>query len=147
MRNTVAPVFAWPGWRLFAWADPDLALPMWRFVGLTFNKKLFNGGDYTENSKAAQTYAEHNARVRKICPPDRLLEFKLGSGWEPLCEFLGADVPDVPYPNVNDKKMFIGFHKVVLARAAFWAAQKILGGAASVGVVAGAFWYWNRLRS
>lgn len=34
--------------------------------------------------------------------PDRLLEYKLGSGWEPLCKFLGKPVPDVPFPHVNE---------------------------------------------
>jgi hypothetical protein len=25
-------------------------------------------------------------------------------GWEPLCEFLGADVPDAPFPKVNSRE-------------------------------------------
>ena len=27
-------------------------------------------------------------------------------GWEPLCRFLGKDVPDVPFPRVNDREEF-----------------------------------------
>ncbi len=28
-------------------------------------------------------------------------------GWEPLCAFLEVDVPDAPFPRLNDSKMFI----------------------------------------
>ena len=45
---------------------------------------------------------EHYAFVRRITPKERLLEYKLGSGWEPLCEFLGKSVPDVPFPRINE---------------------------------------------
>ena len=29
-------------------------------------------------------------------------------GWEPLCEFLQAPVPDEPLPHVNDRETFLG---------------------------------------
>lgn len=39
----------------------------------------------------------------RVTPSERLLEHRLGSGWEPLCEFLGKPVPEgVPFPRVND---------------------------------------------
>lgn len=53
--------------------------------------------------KARSMYTEHYALVRKVTPKERLLEYRLGDGWEPLCQFLGKPVPDVPFPNVNDK--------------------------------------------
>ena len=28
-------------------------------------------------------------------------------GWEPLCRFLEVDVPETPFPRLNDSKMFI----------------------------------------
>ena len=31
-------------------------------------------------------------------PKDKLLVYKLGDGWEPLCKFLEKDIPDKPYP-------------------------------------------------
>ena len=43
----------------------------------------------------------HNERVQREVPADRLLVYPVGAGWEPLCEFLGVDVPDVPYPHSN----------------------------------------------
>ncbi|EGU77498.1 hypothetical protein FOPG_08580 [Fusarium oxysporum f. sp. conglutinans race 2 54008] len=47
-------------------------------------------------------YDRHNDTVKELVPPENLLLYKLGSGWEPLCEFLGRDVPDVPFPRVNE---------------------------------------------
>lgn len=53
---------------------------------------------------ARQAYKDHYALVRRVTPKERLLEYKLGSGWEPLCEFLGKPVPDMPFPHVNDQE-------------------------------------------
>ena len=39
-----------------------------------------------------------------MVPIERKLEFRLGDGWEPLCKFLGVEVPDVPFPRVNDRE-------------------------------------------
>ncbi|KAK0367274.1 hypothetical protein LTR91_016357 [Friedmanniomyces endolithicus] len=54
------------------------------------------------NARAA--YRKHNAEIRATVPKERLLEYKLGSGWEPLCAFLGKEVPDAPFPNLNDSE-------------------------------------------
>jgi hypothetical protein len=65
---------------------------------------LFNNPAHFEqwrqNAKAA--YLAHNAEVKRVTPPERLLLFRLDEGWEPLCKFLGKPVPDVPFPKVND---------------------------------------------
>lgn len=44
--------------------------------------------------------------VRREVPDRRLLEYEVGQGWEPLCDFLGVDVPDEPFPRVNDSQNF-----------------------------------------
>jgi len=48
----------------------------------------------------------HNAAVRAHVPTGQLLEWSPADGWEPLCEFLEAPVPDVPLPRVNDSASF-----------------------------------------
>jgi Sulfotransferase domain len=147
MKDSVGEVFSWRRWKYVAWADPDMAGPLYRMVGVTL-KLFWDNGNYSEDSKTKQQYLEHNERVRKVCPPERLLEFKLGSGWEPLCEFLGkGEVPEGPFPKVNDKNMFIMFHKAILDRATIFAVQKVLLGVVPVGIVAGAAWYWQRFAS
>ena len=48
-------------------------------------------------------YKEHYEEIRKITPPERLLDFKLKDGWGPLCKFLGKDIPEgIDFPRVND---------------------------------------------
>ena len=51
-------------------------------------------------------FHRHEAEVMATIPADRLLVFPVGSGWEPLCEFLGVPVPDEPYPSENSRKDF-----------------------------------------
>jgi Sulfotransferase domain len=57
---------------------------------------------------------EHNAEVQRVVPADRLLVWEVTDGWEPLCEFLGLDVPDEPLPHANDRDTFL---------------QRVIGGA------------------
>lgn len=52
--------------------------------------------------KGREYYNSYYQMVRSKVPADRLLEYRLGQGWEPLCEFLGRPVPAVPFPRVND---------------------------------------------
>ena len=51
-------------------------------------------------------YEAHIAKVKAAIPSDRLLVYETGSGWDPLCEFLGVPVPDDPYPHVNTTEEF-----------------------------------------
>ena len=38
-------------------------------------------------------YRAHNAAVKALVPKEKLLIYKIGDGWEPLCKFLGKPVP------------------------------------------------------
>ena len=49
-------------------------------------------------------YETHNTHVRQNVPSDKLLEFDVSQGWEPLCKFLGKPIPDEPFPHVNDSQ-------------------------------------------
>lgn len=52
--------------------------------------------------KAKEKYKEHYELLRRTVPKERLLEYQLGSGWGPLCDFLGKEIPDVEFPRVNE---------------------------------------------
>lgn len=41
--------------------------------------------------------------IRGLVPKERLLEWTVLEGWEPLCEFLDKEVPDEPFPHINTK--------------------------------------------
>jgi hypothetical protein len=32
--------------------------------------------------------------------------YEVSEGWGPLCEFLGVEVPDKPFPHLNDAEVF-----------------------------------------
>lgn len=46
-------------------------------------------------------FVRHNDAVRKAIPASRLLEWRPGDGWEPICERLGKPVPAEPFPLTN----------------------------------------------
>lgn len=60
-------------------------------------ERLFDGR-FEDKAFVLETLAEHEAAVQREVPPDQLLVLELGSGWEPLCAFLGRPVPAQPYP-------------------------------------------------
>lgn len=47
-------------------------------------------------------HSAHNAMVKAGIPAERLLVYSVKEGWEPLCTFLGKEVPDVEFPRIND---------------------------------------------
>nr|XP_039268203.1 uncharacterized protein LOC120343149 [Styela clava] len=65
-----------------------------------FPWNVFNGISSTVTKKR---YRDHCSSVLERAPKDRLLICDLREGWEPLCEFLGKDVPDTPFPHENER--------------------------------------------
>ena len=57
---------------------------------------------------------DHVAAVRATIPPERLLEFEVAQGWEPLCDFLELPVPDVEFPHVNDTEAVQGIIAAIM---------------------------------
>jgi len=51
-------------------------------------------------------FLAHNEAVKATIPADRLLIFQVQEGWEPLCRFLGAPIPDEVFPRTNDRLEF-----------------------------------------
>ena len=49
-------------------------------------------------------FTRYNDEVKRTVPRERLLVYRTGDGWAPLCEFLGVPVPDVPYPQTNSRE-------------------------------------------
>lgn len=48
----------------------------------------------------------HCDTVVAAVPKDRLLDYDVKQGWEPLCAFLRLPVPATPFPRTNDRKDF-----------------------------------------
>jgi hypothetical protein len=98
-------------------------------------------GDVGNLDKMKISLAEHEARIRKIVPQERLLEWQVTDGWQPLCEFLGREVPVQPFPRVNDgqaiRKML---NAVILMRGVKFFSKYLV----AIGVpVAALVWAWK----
>ncbi|MEV6848652.1 sulfotransferase family protein [Actinoplanes sp. NPDC051411] len=81
--------------------DPDVI----SMVDATVWEGTFDGR-FADREATIQRFLEHNARVRREIPADRLLVFEVAQGWEPLCSFLGVPVPETPFPRLNDTVTF-----------------------------------------
>ncbi|ORY69830.1 uncharacterized protein BCR38DRAFT_93701 [Pseudomassariella vexata] len=68
------------------------------------------GGDFPTLGRTA--YRAHNELVREEAARTgrKFLEYGVGQGWRPLCDFLGVEVPDKPYPRTDD---WMGYKKMV----------------------------------
>lgn len=71
----------------------------------TIRRMIWDGtfdGRFEEREHAIEVFERHNQQVRDTVSAERLLVYQVGQGWEPLCEFLGVDVPEEAFPHVND---------------------------------------------
>ena len=53
-----------------------------------------------------KVFNEHIKSVKEAFPPERILIHSPKDGWHPLCDFLGVEIPDTPYPWENDSFRF-----------------------------------------
>lgn len=103
----------------------DQALPWWvpKVMRQMHFDVVWNGrfeGMFADRAQAIAIFNRHLDEVRRTVPPERLLEFDISQGWEPLCRFLGKPLPpaDVPFPHLNDRRFF---RRLLLAfRVAEW---------------------------
>ena len=58
-------------------------------------------GGHTDRDSNVEVFERHNAEVQASVPAERLLVYEIQQGWGPLCEFLGCEVPDEPFPHLN----------------------------------------------
>jgi hypothetical protein len=61
---------------------------------------------WDDRDAAMAAYERHNAEVRATVPGDRLVDWRPGDGWAPICDALGVAVPDTPFPHVNTTEEF-----------------------------------------
>ena len=87
----IDPVYA-------AWIDLMLEM-MWSDRGAM-------AGTNGEPAAMAEAMERWNQAVIDTVPAERLLVWDPKEGWEPLCDFLDAPVPEMPLPHVNDTENF-----------------------------------------
>jgi hypothetical protein len=63
-------------------------------------------GRFEDREHAIETFERHNEEVEQRVPAEKLLVYEVKEGWAPLCEFLGVEVPDKPFPHLNEGAVF-----------------------------------------
>jgi len=76
-------------------------LEMWRAVATA----RFTG-QWSDETASRAAYDRHNAHVRASVPADRLVDWNAGDGFGPLCDALGLEVPEEPFPHLNLREEF-----------------------------------------
>jgi len=66
-----------------------------------------------DEAAAKAAFERHNADVRARVPAHRLLEWRPGDGWAPICRRLGLPIPAEPFPHVNTTAEFLARRPVV----------------------------------
>lgn len=98
--------------------------------------------DYQNGTKTAIVwYNDYLKELEDTIPAEKRLIMNVKEGWQPLCDFLGQDVPQYPFPHVNDTIVFQKNAKrfgAVMLKAALWQMCKTLG-ATALGVCAVGF--------
>jgi hypothetical protein len=59
-----------------------------------------------DKAAAIAAYNRNNAHVHATAPKHRLVVWRPGDGWEPLCGALGVTMPIEPFPHVNTTEEF-----------------------------------------
>jgi hypothetical protein len=58
-------------------------------------------GRFEDREHAIGVFERHNEEVKRKVLPEKLLVYDVSQGWGPLCEFLGVEEPDEPFPRLN----------------------------------------------
>lgn len=59
------------------------------------------GGGKFEPERWKEGYEAHKNHIRSLVPAEKLTEYQVEEGWEPLCQLLGLPMPDSPFPREN----------------------------------------------
>lgn len=62
-----------------------------------------NSANGLDASRSKEVFVQHYDQIRALVPKERLLEYRVQEGWEPLCKFLGKDIPAAEFPRGNEK--------------------------------------------
>ncbi|KAJ7127669.1 P-loop containing nucleoside triphosphate hydrolase protein [Mycena epipterygia] len=77
------------------------AKEFWRLVALA----MFKTENVTPEIAKAR-FTAYYEEVRSLVPKERVLDYRVGEGWESLCKFLEKPVPVEAFPKVNDTQAF-----------------------------------------
>ncbi|KAF6514847.1 hypothetical protein HZS61_005981 [Fusarium oxysporum f. sp. conglutinans] len=121
-----APFWGWHVYERFMWPGLFRALDGNIETGIARNGKW--------------VYKEHCNMIRGLVPKDKLLEWTVEDGWEPLCKFLEKPVPDGPFPHVNKASGWEN-HEAEVTKRYLMSALSGVAILSAVGIATGAIVY------
>ena len=101
VQATITPFIAARGTHASPHANAIAEMAYQAIVAQLFDERM------SERDHATRVFREHVAQVQSEIPAERLLTFDLRDGWQPLCEFLGVEVPEIPFPRTNSSREFV----------------------------------------
>lgn len=121
-HDAAADVFVTAHWRELLQAFPrakfilnqrdvnDWLASLKRIPGFWRSRQLFDriyrrrvyGSDRPSQSTLLNRWDQHCRDVIRTVPERQRLIWRLGDGWEPLCEFLDCEVPSAVFPWLNN---------------------------------------------
>jgi len=144
METTAGVVLKWDSFAWLAPWDHTLLEPFWEHAKLVMPAQFHTFNDFSPSSPARGAFHEHYARVLKVAPAEKLLRYRVTEGWEPLCEFLGEEVPKEDFPRINDARSFVMIHRVMWYLALGKMVGKMALMASPVLAAVGAAVWWQR---
>jgi len=130
-----------PIYTVLAFLDPQCVSRMKKNSMIITKGKWHATNKEEMGANLEAAYYEHYDEIRAVTPPERLLEYELGSGWEPLCKFLGKPIPNEPFPHINEKAALKEWIAITTRRSLFNAARNIVIVASALSAVAlGLYW-------
>jgi hypothetical protein len=131
-------------WKSFDWIAPfdPVYGPWWKYHKLEHAVRPLMAPQGER-----QAYIEYYDRIRSLVPKERLLDYHVSEGWEPLCQFLEKETPEEPFPRVNNTAQFLSGRRWRWWHALYHMLLRTLPvlGATTVGI--GAAWKYRSLVS
>ncbi|WP_372366686.1 sulfotransferase family protein [Candidatus Uabimicrobium sp. HlEnr_7] len=84
--------------------DIETNLPLQMVKNLFFLQ--FMEGCFEDKAFAIDKYHHYCQEVKDIIPKEKLLIYEVSQGWQPLCQFLGCNIPNEIFPQKNIRKEF-----------------------------------------
>ncbi|TQW00289.1 hypothetical protein V2A60_001387 [Cordyceps javanica] len=113
VMQTLMPLHrSWKFWAR-SWFCSELFWVQESFMRGNWNS--FYRGNFEKHSRGV--LKDHCRAIREHVPPERLLEWEIQDGWEPLCKFLGKPEPDEPFPTLNAGRNYEKLFRKRIARA------------------------------
>jgi hypothetical protein len=101
VQATIAPFIAARGTHPSPHANAIAEMAYQAIVAQIFDDRM------SDRDHATRVFREHVAEVQSEIAAERLLTFDPRDGWQPLCDFLRVEVPDLPFPRTNSSRQFV----------------------------------------